>query len=128
MLPAIAGSLLPNVACPACWPAYAAAVGSMGLGFVLDSAHLLPLTAALLSIALAALAYGAKRRRGVGPLLIGVAGAAAVLVGKFSWRSDVVLVLGVAALLAASVWSSWPRRAQSACARCESSGIAPEVG
>ena len=48
MLPAIGLSLLPKVACPTCWPAYAGFLSSVGLGFLIDTSYLLPLTGVFL--------------------------------------------------------------------------------
>lgn len=111
---AVGAALLPKLACPACWPAYAGLVSSLGLGFLLDAAVLLPLTAAFLAIALLALAWGARRRRGHGPFTLGLAAAAVVLVGKFAWESGAATYAGLAVLLAASAWNSWPLRRQAA--------------
>jgi len=69
-IPGIGVSLLPKVACPLCWPAYAGLLSSVGLGFLLSATYLLPLTAGFLLIALAALAYRARQRRGYGPLVL----------------------------------------------------------
>jgi hypothetical protein len=33
-VPGIGLSLLPKIACPACWPAYAGLLSSLGLGFL----------------------------------------------------------------------------------------------
>lgn len=109
MLPAIATSILPNVSCAACWPAYAGVLGSLGLGFLLERTYLLPLTAAFLTVALGALAHRARTRRGYGPLVLGAAASAVVLFGKFGLSSDPLMYLGAALLIAASVWNSWPR-------------------
>ena len=49
------------------------------LGFLLSSTHLLSLTAAFLVIAVAALGYRARERRGYGPLTLGLAASVAVL-------------------------------------------------
>jgi hypothetical protein len=95
--PAVLMSLLPNLACPACWPAYAGVVSSLGLGFLLDTGYLLPLTAAFLSAALAALGFRARSRRGLGRSRSGC-----------SRRPIALLVL-------ASIWNSWPRRTQVSC-------------
>lgn len=67
MLPGIGAAFLPKVACPACWPAYAGFLSSVGLGFLVSTAYLLPLTAAFLAIAVFALAFRARRRRGYAP-------------------------------------------------------------
>jgi hypothetical protein len=71
-------SLLSKVACPLCWPAYAGLLGSVGLGFLLSSTYLLPLTAAFLVIAIAALGYGARERAGYGPLTLGLAASGVI--------------------------------------------------
>ena len=110
MLPGVGAAFLPKVACPACWPAYAGFLSSVGLGFLIDTTYLLPLTAAFLALAVGALAYRAKRRRGYLPFLVGVAAAAIVLVGKFTFESDPAMYAGLAILIGASVWNTWPRQ------------------
>src|SRR5690606_38639800 len=99
---------LPKVACPACWPAYAGFLSSVGLGFLLETTYLLPLTAAFLATALGALAYRAKRRRGYIPFALGLFAAAVVLAGKFAFESDPAMYAGLAILVGASLWNSWP--------------------
>lgn len=42
--PNIGVSFLPKLACPACWPAYAGLLSSVGLGFLIKTAYLLSLT------------------------------------------------------------------------------------
>ncbi len=118
-IPASGVFLLPIGTCPACWPAYAAFLGSLGLGFLFSERVLLPVAVVLLVLALAALAYRAPTHRGFGPLLLGVAGAIAGLGGKFVFVSDLALYLGITLLLAASVWNTWPLSRQTgACSRC----------
>lgn len=122
MLPGIGAALLPKVACPACWPAYAGFLSSVGLGFLVRTAYLLPLTAVFLAIAVFALAYRARRRRGYGPLSLGIVASAIVLFGKFYFESDPAMYAGLTVLVAASLWNSWPRKQlQSApsCPSCE---------
>ena len=87
-LPGVGASLLPNLACPLCWPAYAGLLSSVGLGFLISAAYLLPLTAVLLILALAAMAFRANSRHGYGPFLLGLLAATAVLLGKFRWESS----------------------------------------
>ena len=111
-LPGIGLSALPKLACPVCWPAYAGLLSSMGLGFLISAAYLLPLTIAFLTVALAALAFRARKRRGLGPFLIGLVAAMGILLGKFVWKSNVTVYSGVAMLVVASVWNAWPRREQ----------------
>ncbi|SRR6266446_2520073 len=61
-IPGVAVSLLPSLACALCWPAYAALISSMGLGFLASSAYLLPLTGALLAVAVVGLGLQIKTR------------------------------------------------------------------
>ena len=108
-LPGIGLSALPKLACPVCWPAYAGLLSSLGLGFLLSTAYLLPLTAVFLTLALAALAFRAKSRRGSGPFLIGLIAAIGILLSKFVWESNVTIYGSVGMLAVASVWNAWPR-------------------
>ena len=108
-MPGIAFAFLPKLACPACWPAYAGLLSSVGLGFLLDTTYLFPLTAAFLVLAVGALAFRARTRRGYGPFRVGLAAAAVVLVGKFIFESDAAMYGGIGLLVAASVWNAWPK-------------------
>lgn len=121
-LPMAAGAaalLLPIGTCPACFPAYAAVLGSLGLGFLLYERYLLPVAAALLLLALGCLLYHARSRRGYGPFLVGLVGSAAALVGKFSLASTPVLYAGLGVLVAATTWNAWPKQdAPASCTRC----------
>lgn len=119
-IPGVMFSFLPNLTCPACWPAYAGLLSSLGLGFLIDTAYLLPLTALFLALALAALAIRAENRRGYGPFAVGLVAAAGVLLGKFLFNSSATAYSGTGLLLAASIWNAWPVRTKktSACPRC----------
>ncbi len=128
-LPAIGVALLPKLTCAACWPAYAALLGAMGVNFVDYTPWLLPVTATLLGLTLATLAWRAGRRRGYGPLWLGIAAAAVILVGKFAYQSDETAYAGAAVLLAAAVWNVWPRRrAEFSCPACESTSSTLKPG
>lgn len=118
MLPGIGFAFLPKIACPACWPAYAGVLTSLGLGFLLDVRWLFPLTAAFLLIAVVALGFRAQRRRGFGPFFVGLGAAAIVLAGKFGFENDLAMYAGLGLLVAASIWNTWPRRATPACPAC----------
>jgi len=123
-VPAVGAGLVPVGACPVCMAATAGVLSSLGLGFLLETAYLLPLMAALLGVALVALGYKARVRRGFGPLLIGILSAAAILTGKFIVGSEVVLYVGLAGLTGAAVWNALPLKERSAapCSACETSG------
>lgn len=114
VLPAFAVALLPSMTCPACWPAYAALLSSLGVGFLPTTPYLLPLTLVSLAIPLGVLAVLARRGYGVLPLVLGVTGALLLMVGRFAWESNPLLYSGLVALITASVWGGWSRRKNSA--------------
>ena len=118
MLPGIGVSLLPKLICPMCWPAYAGIVSALGLGFLISTKYLLPLTFIFLALTTAALGFRASQRRGYGPLLLGVIAAAMILAGKFYFEVTQPVYPGVGLLIAASIWNGWPRRAIPACSEC----------
>lgn len=127
--PGIAASAAPVGVCPACWPAYAGAAAALGLGPLLERRWMVPAAALALGTAVAALLWKAPSRRGYGPAALGAAAAAAVLAGKFATGWPALTWTGAAALVAASLWNSWPRSAArrdgGACPRCVPAGHAP---
>jgi mercuric ion transport protein len=98
-LPALLVSLLPNLTCPACWPAYGAVLGALGLGFVSTGVWLLPLTILSLLVAIWGLAVASIARRGYGTLVIGIAAAFALIIGKFFLNSNTLWIAGLALLI-----------------------------
>src|SRR5258706_2705258 len=90
-IPGIGVALLPKLLCPLCWPLYAGIVSSVGLGFLIGTTYLIPITSAFLILTLAVLGIRGKRRRGYGPFLIGLVASAAVLVGKVYLESDSIM-------------------------------------
>ncbi len=123
-VPAMGISLLPVVICPACLPAYAGLLASLGVGFLGNATYLMPLTVLFLIAALVALVFRARSRRGWGPFALGASGAAAIVIGKFVLASSLVTYAGPALLIGASVWNSWPRRAAKdvSCDACAPAG------
>lgn len=119
--PAVGIAFLPKLICPACWPAYAALVGALGLPFLLETAFLLPLTLAALALVLSLLAWRAPQRRGYGPLRLAALAGAAIVTGKFGFESNVAAYVGASALFGACIWNSWPRSDAAAlhCPACE---------
>lgn len=122
-VPAGGAVLLPVGTCPACWPAYAAFLGSLGLGFLLSERALLPLATAFILIVLATLAYRASTRRGFGPFALGTVGASSALLGKFVIFFEPAVYLGIAILCAATVWNAWPRQNTTSYTSCKSDPI-----
>ncbi len=112
-LPTSGAALLPVGICPACWPAYAGVLGSIGLGFLLENRYVLALLALLLAVSLVSLAYHAKTRHGYAPFGLGVLATGMILTSKFLFAFNPLLYGGVVLLVAASIWNAWPRRAAS---------------
>lgn len=113
LLPAAGAALLPKLTCPACWPAYAAVLSSLGVGFVDYTPWLFPATVLFLAITLVLLAW--RPRRGYWPLALGVAASVVVLIGKFAFDSDITVYAGVGVLAVASGWNAWPRKTVTSC-------------
>jgi hypothetical protein len=84
--------------------------------------YLFGVTAAFLLISVGALALRSRERRGSAPALLGVTGAAVVLIGKFQFESMNAMYAGLAILIAASLWNSWPRRSTKSCPQCAPRG------
>ncbi len=124
ILPAVGVAFLPKLACPACWPAYAGLLSSLGIGFFDYTPYLLPLTVGFLLVALVALAYGAPQRHGYRPFQVGLLAGAILLVGKFQYDSDVTLYTGLSLLVLASLWNTWPKARPSGalCPACVQEG------
>lgn len=106
---ALAFAALPVLTCPACWQLYAGLVSALGLGFVDYTPFLLPGTAVLLVIALIPLVWKARQRWGCKPFALGFVGAAVILSGKFWLQNQPLYSVGIALLLAASIWNVWPK-------------------
>ncbi len=121
LLPAIGAALLPKLTCPACWPAYAGLLSALGVGFFDYTPWLLPLTLVFLVFTLLTLAWGARKRRGYGPLAMGLAATAIIAIGKFGFDADSAIYLGITVLVGASLWNAWPSHAiaSPACPACK---------
>ncbi|WP_022661102.1 hypothetical protein [Paucidesulfovibrio longus] len=114
---ALLSAVAVKLTCPACWSAYAALLGSTGVAGFASIPYLFPLTLLSLLLVTASLAYGAKKRQGYGPLLLGLVGSGTILLGNFTVASIAMQNAGVAALVGASIWNSWPR-SKSNCPAC----------
>jgi mercuric ion transport protein len=121
--PSVGFSMLPKLACPACWPAYAGLLTSVGLGFLISTVYLLPLTVAFLVLALGTMVFRAKQRHGYGPFLLGTVAAIGVLLGKFVWGSNPIMYGAVVLLVVSSLWNSCRRRDTprhvTSCSECD---------
>ena len=95
--------------CPACYPAYAGVLSALGLGALANTTAQIALTVLLLSVALGALFYRARSRRGLGPFAVGVVATLGVVGSKFVLGFDAGTYAGVAVLVVSGVWNAWPR-------------------
>lgn len=119
-VPGIGAALLPKLTCGVCWPAYAALASSFGVGFLTSAEYMLPITLGALTVALGALFYRARQRRGYGPSWLGLLAAGLVYAGGFQWPSDPTMYAGAGLLMIASVWNVWPikRKIVASCESC----------
>ncbi|MBI3836629.1 MAG: hypothetical protein HY288_01675 [Planctomycetia bacterium] len=123
VLAAVGVATLPNLTCPACWPAYAGLMSSIGLGFLTQTTYLLPLTVAFLFVAVGSLGLRARQRHEYGPFLVGLLAAIVVVVGKFLFDFVPAMYGGVALLIGASIWNSWLQRTKTpSCPACAEAG------
>ena len=126
-LPGVGFSMLPKLACPACWPAYAGLLTSIGLGFLISAVYLFPLTVAFLVLALGAMVFRARERHGYSPFWLGTIAASGVLIGKFVWESNPTIYAAIGLLVMASLWNTWPRRdkpnQESTCTHCDTERV-----
>lgn len=106
-LPGVGIALLPKLICPACWPAYAGLLSSVGLGFLVPGSNLFILTLASLALALGAIAFKVPTRRRSRVLVLGTIGAVRIVLAKFVFNSGAPLYAGVFALIGASGWNAW---------------------
>jgi hypothetical protein len=79
---------------------------------------LLPLTIAFLLLALVAMAFRARVRRGYRPLLLGLVASVGIVLGKFLWDSRFLLYGAVGLLILTSIWNALPQR-RASCTACE---------
>jgi hypothetical protein len=120
VLPGIGVALMPKLVCPLCWPAYAGLLSAVGLGFLISSRNLMIFTASFLIVAVTALAFGARQRRGYGPGIAGLGASVFILLGKLYLESPITMYAALGILVAASVRNSWPVRLAPSFPQCVS--------
>lgn len=76
----------------------------------METEYLLPLTIVAMGFAVGALGFRAKRRWGYGPLAVGIVASVLFVLGKFVLESDIAVYGGLAGLIGASLWNSWPKK------------------
>ncbi|MBI4370522.1 MAG: MerC domain-containing protein [Elusimicrobia bacterium] len=126
--PAALISLFPAAFCPACYPALAGLLSSLGLAGLISDSVLRPLTIAFLFIGVLALGYEAKRNRHYGSLAMGAVGAIGIYAGLYIFALPWLKFTGIAMLIGASIWNVFPKKffkAKTECAACKAEGGVP---
>ena len=117
LLPGLGLAVLSKFTCAACVTAYSGVLASVGVGFVATDSGLTILTAVLLVLGLASLAWSTRKLRNLGPIAVVAVGSAVLLTARSGMPSTRVLLGGAALTLAGSVWNLWlERRPISCCA------------
>lgn len=117
LLPSLGLAVLSKFTCAARLTAYSGVLASVGVGFVAADSGLTILTAGLLALGLASVAWSTRRHRHIGPLALVVVGSGVLLMARFGMPSTRVLLIGAAITLAGSIWNLWlERRPASSCA------------
>jgi len=95
------GSIFASLCCLGFAPVLAA-LSAAGLGFIINDAILIPLLAVFLGIMLWGLLGSRNKHHSVGPLYIGMAGAAAALFGIFIYLP--IHVIGLVTIIFSAIW------------------------
>jgi hypothetical protein len=105
LFPALIVAALPK--CPLC---FMSVMSVVGLGSLIQSFWLLPLTLIFLALAVGAMIIRARQRHGYYPFFLGVISAIAIYIGKFQVDYALLTYIGFALLVYASLWNNWPRK------------------
>lgn len=103
----VAGAIFAALCC-AGGPLIAGVVSAVGLSFMRRDSILMPLLALSLVMALWGFIADWRRHRSTGPLLMGIAGGAALVAGIFVARW--LLAVGTVLMIAATLWNITARR------------------
>lgn len=112
-VPAVLTAAMPK--CPICWMAW---MSVLGLGSATVGAWLQPIAALLLLLSLTALLLRARQRASYGPFILGLGAAVAMFLCKFKFNSDLGVYSADAALIAAVVWNTFPKRSSAEKIHC----------
>jgi hypothetical protein len=124
LLPGLGLAVLSKFTCAACVGAYSGLLASAGVGFVATDSGLTFLTAGLLALGFAGVAWSTRRHRQPGPLALVVVGSGVVLAGRFGAPSTLVLLAGAAVTLAGSAWNVWLERRPISCRATAAADVA----
>ena len=101
-----AALMLPAGLCPACLPAYAAVLASVGAGFLLETTYQAPIAAGLFALAIASQSHQARRNGRYAALLLGLTGASMALTGKFILGTPALQYTGLFGFVLSAVWAT----------------------
>lgn len=123
MLKQFGGLLGAGIAAACCLgiPAVLAAMGAVGLGFLVNDAYLFPLFAGFVTVSLWFLFGTARRHGSLAPFWVGLAGGVVGVAGLWLlvtglYPLPVLVYGGLGVLVAGSVWDAWRGRRIAACA------------
>jgi hypothetical protein len=94
-------------------------MSALGVGPVISSQWLQPITIGLLLLSAGGLLVRARRRAAYGPFILGLTAGIAMYLCKFKLNSDVGVYLSGATLVAAAVWNILPQRRRGKDTQCE---------
>jgi mercuric ion transport protein len=117
-LPAIGVAFLPKIACPICWPAYAALLSAVGLGFLIQGNNLLIVSMVFLGLALAVFGLRGRNRKNFMPFWLALVGVSFIIPGKFLWENMVMFYAGTVFLTVAVILDIWPLNKLASCQDC----------
>jgi hypothetical protein len=118
--PGVGSAILAKAFCPLCYPAIAAFLSSIGLGFIFKGTYFLIIMGIFFSISLFGLWYRAKSRRGFAPFYLGLIGTVFSFLGRI-YNYKLIFYTGIGILIGASIWNLIPKK-QGECTTCKNIG------
>jgi mercuric ion transport protein len=112
--PGVMAAAVASLGCPSCWPAYAALLSTLGLGWLLAEPWELPVLAGLLGVALIPLGVRGIRGGGYGPLLVGAVASGIVLATRAEGDASLATYGGAVLVSDAVMWPKGERRERAA--------------
>ena len=108
--------------CPACIPALAAILSTVGLGSIGNGPVVRWLTIAFLATGVVSLGWSARMHRRWWILATGILGALMIYLGRYAWFSPALLWAGTAILLGSAAMNLTIKRVCPRCAQAAEAG------